>query len=148
MSDDQMFILLAEDDEDDRQFFKEAIERMNLNTLLEMVIDGVYLIEYLKNNPEKRPHLIFLDLNMPRKDGFECLKEIRNDLGLTEMPIAIYSTSNAPVDMEEAFRLGANIYIHKPSDFEMLKRIIAKVVSINWHYHNNGLNIKNFVLSI
>jgi CheY-like chemotaxis protein len=148
MSDDQMFILLAEDDEDDRQFFKEAIERMKLNTLLEMVTDGAYLIEYLKNNPEKRPHLIFLDLNMPRKDGFECIKEIRNNLGLAELPIAIYSTSNAPVDMEEAFRLGANIYIHKPSDFEMLKRIIAKVVSINWHYHNNGLNIKNFVLSI
>lgn len=143
-----MFILLAEDDEDDRQFFKEAIERMNLNTTLEMVTDGVYLIEYLKNNPEKRPHLIFLDLNMPRKDGFECLREIRGELGLTELPIAIYSTSNASVDMEEAFRLGANIYIRKPSDFTMLKNIIAKVVSINWHYHNNGLNIKNFVLSI
>lgn len=148
MSNEQMFILLAEDDEDDRQFFKEAIERMNLNTVLEMVNDGVYLIEYLKSNPEKRPHLIFLDLNMPRKDGFECLHEIRGELGLTELPIAIYSTSNASVDMEEAFRLGANIYIRKPSDFTMLKNIIAKVVSINWHYHNNGLNIKNFVLSI
>lgn len=143
-----MFILLAEDDEDDRQFFKEAIERMNLNTVLEMVTDGVFLIEYLKNNPEKRPHLIFLDLNMPRKDGFECLREIRGELGLSDLPIAIYSTSNASVDMEEAFRLGANIYIRKPSDFTMLKNIIAKVVSINWHYHNNGLNIKNFVLSI
>lgn len=148
MNDEQMFILLAEDDEDDRQFFREAIERMNLNTHLEMVTDGVFLIEYLKNNPEKKPHLIFLDLNMPRKDGFECLHEIRNVLGLTELPIAIYSTSNASVDMEEAFRLGANIYIRKPSDFEMLKKIIGKVVSINWHYHNNGLNIKNFVLSI
>jgi len=148
MSDEQMFILLAEDDEDDRQFFKEAIEKMNLNTVLEMVTDGVYLIEYLRDNPSKKPHLLFLDLNMPRKDGFECLKEIRNDLGMTDLPIAIYSTSNASVDMEEAFRLGANIYIRKPSDFEMLKKIIAKVVSINWHYHNNGLNIKNFVLSI
>ncbi|HLO91266.1 MAG TPA: response regulator [Lentimicrobium sp.] len=148
MNNDQMFILLAEDDEDDRQFFKEAIERMNLNTVLEMVTDGVFLIEYLKNNPEKRPHLIFLDLNMPRKDGFECLREIRGELGLSDLPIAIYSTSNASVDMEEAFRLGANIYIRKPSDFTMLKNIIAKVVSINWHYHNNGLNIKNFVLSI
>lgn len=121
---------------------------MNLNTVLEMVTDGVYLIEYLRDNPSKKPHLLFLDLNMPRKDGFECLKEIRNDLGMTDLPIAIYSTSNASVDMEEAFRLGANIYIRKPSDFEMLKKIIAKVVSINWHYHNNGLNIKNFVLSI
>jgi CheY-like chemotaxis protein len=148
MNDEQMFILLAEDDEDDRQFFREAIERMKLNTVLEMVTDGVYLIEYLKNKPEKRPHLLFLDLNMPRKDGFECLHEIRNVLGLKELPIAIYSTSNANVDMEEAFRLGANIYIRKPADFEMLKKIIAKVVSINWHYHNNGLNIKNFVLSI
>lgn len=148
MSDEQMFILLAEDDEDDRQFFKEAIEKMNLNTVLEMVTDGVYLIDYLRDNPSKKPHLLFLDLNMPRKDGFECLKEIRNDLGMTDLPIAIYSTSNASVDMEEAFRLGANIYIRKPSDFEMLKKIIAKVVSINWHYHNNGLNIKNFVLSI
>jgi CheY-like chemotaxis protein len=148
MNDEPMFILLAEDDEDDRQFFREAIERINLNTVLEVVSDGVYLIEYLKNNPEKHPHLLFLDLNMPRKDGFECLHEIRSELGLTDMPIAIYSTSNASMDMEEAFKLGANIYIRKPSDFNQLKQIISKVVAINWHYHNKGLNIRNFVLSI
>lgn len=148
MSNDQMFILLAEDDEDDRQFFREAIERMNLNTKLAMVNDGVYLIEYLKNNPNNMPHLLFLDLNMPRKDGFECLQDIRNGLGLKDLPIAIYSTSNASMDMEEAFRLGANIYIRKPSNFEMLNKIVTKVVAINWHYHNNGLNIKNFVLAI
>lgn len=143
-----MFILLAEDDEDDRQFFREAIERMKLNTKLVMVTDGVYLIDYLKNNPEHRPHLIFLDLNMPRKDGFECLHEIRGELGLNDLPIAIYSTSNASMDMEEAFKLGANIYIRKPSSFEMLNKIVTKVVAINWHYHNNGLNMKNFVLTI
>ena len=148
MNEEQMFILLAEDDEDDRQFFREAIEKMKFNTRLEMVTDGVFLIEYLQNNPEKRPHLIFLDLNMPRKNGFECIHEIRNVLDLKELPIAIYSTSNASVDMEEAFRLGANIYIRKPSDFEQLQKIITKVVTINWHYHNNGLNIKNFVLSV
>jgi CheY-like chemotaxis protein len=148
MADEPMFILLAEDDEDDRQFFKEAIERVKLNTVLEMVNDGVYLIEYLRKNPEKRPHLIFLDLNMPRKDGFECLHDIRNVLGLKDLPIAIYSTSNAAQDMEESFKRGANIYIRKPSDFDMLQKIIQKVVSINWHYHNNGLNLRNFVLSI
>lgn len=148
MNDEPMFILLAEDDEDDRQFFREAIERMKLNTILEMVTDGVFLIDYLKNNPEKRPHLLFLDLNMPRKGGFECLEEIRKDMNIQDLPIAIYSTSNASSDMEEAFRLGANIYIRKPSDFEQLKKIIAKVVTINWHYYNKGLNIKNFVLSI
>lgn len=143
-----MFILLAEDDEDDRQFFKESFERMKLNTRLVMVTDGVYLIDYLKNNPDDKPHLVFLDLNMPRKDGFECLYEIRHDLGLKDLPVAIYSTSNASIDMEEAFRLGANIYIRKPSSFDMLNKIIIKVVSINWHYHNNGLNIKNFVLAV
>lgn len=148
MNKESMFILLAEDDEDDRQFFREAIERMNLDTILQMVSDGVYLIDFLKNNPEKKPHLLFLDLHMPRKNGFECLHEIRNVLGLIDLPIAIYSTSNAATDMEEAFRLGANIYIQKPADFDHLKRIITKVVSINWHYHNNGLNFKNFVLSI
>lgn len=148
MRNDQMFILLAEDDEDDRQFFREAIERMNLSTKLTMVTDGVYLIDYLKNNPDYMPHLVFLDLNMPRKDGFECLREIRNVLGLKDLPIAIYSTSNASMDMEEAFRLGANIYIRKPSSFDMLNKIVTKVISINWHYHNNGLNIKNFVLAI
>lgn len=148
MNDEPMFILLAEDDEDDRQFFREAIERMKLNTILEMVTDGVFLIDYLKKNPEKRPHLLFLDLNMPRKGGFECLEEIRKDMNIQDLPIAIYSTSNASSDMEEAFRLGANIYIRKPSDFDQLKKIIAKVVTINWHYHNKGLNIKNFVLSI
>lgn len=148
MTEEPMFILLAEDDEDDRQFFKEAIERVHLNTVLEVVSDGAYLIEYLRKSPEKLPHLIFLDLNMPRIDGFECLHEIRDVLKLKDLPIAIYSTSNASRDIEEAFKLGANIYIRKPSDINHLNQIIIKVVSINWHYHNNGLNLNNFVLII
>lgn len=148
MAEEPMYILLAEDDEDDRQLFKEAIERAYPNTVLDMVFDGVYLIEHLRKSSEKKPHLTFIDLNMPRMNGFECLYEIRNVLQFKDMPIAIYSTSNASTDMEKAFKLGANIYIRKPTDFNQLNKIIAKVVSINWQYHNNGLNFNNFVLSI
>jgi len=74
------------------------------------------------------PHLLFLDLNMPRKNGFECLKEIRNNEKLKDIPIAIYSTSAAEKDIDETFNNGANIYIKKPNDFNLLEQVLFKVI--------------------
>jgi len=148
MTHDELFILLADDDEDDRLFFKDAIEELKVRTVVTTVNDGVQLMEYLNAPDVQLPHVVFLDLNMPRKDGMECLREIRADARLKELSIAIYSTSSSEEDIEETFVRGANIYIKKPNDFTALKKILSEVISLNWQYHTSGLNKENFLLSL
>ncbi|MEO6690910.1 MAG: response regulator [Saprospiraceae bacterium] len=148
MNHDALHILLADDDDDDRLFFKDAIEEIRVKTVITMVKDGVELMDYLIKPEIHLPNLLFLDLNMPRKNGMECLKEIRSNKKLKDLSIAIYSTSAMEKDIEETFIKGANIYIKKPSDFELLKTILAKVITINWQYHTSGLNKDNFLLNI
>jgi len=145
---DPLHIVLADDDDDDRLFFKDAIADVKVKTVVAMVNDGVELMDYL-NKPDLRlPNLVFLDLNMPRKSGMECLKEIRSNPKLKDLVIAIYSTSGLEKDIEETFVKGANIYIKKPSDFQVLKTLLDKVININWQYHTSNFNKENFILYV
>jgi len=145
---DSLYILLADDDEDDRLFFKDAIEAVKVKTKLEMVNDGQQLMDYLNREGSVLPHVIFLDLNMPRKSGMECLEEIRRDEKLKAIPIAIYSTSSSEKDIHNTLIKGANIYITKPNDFQKLKKVISHVISINWQYHTSEMNKENFLMVI
>ncbi|GAA3771369.1 response regulator [Flavobacterium ginsengiterrae] len=141
-------ILLADDDEDDRLFFKDAFEEIKIQTNVEFVHDGMQLMDYLLDSNNKLPDILFLDLNMPKKTGKECLIEIKKTEHLKNIIIAIYSTSSSEEDIEDTFIQGANIYIKKPSDFNTLKKIINEVVTVNWHYHTSGLNRDNFLLRL
>jgi len=143
-----MHILLADDDEDDRLFFTEAFEEIKINTVIKTVNDGVELMNHLNQEGNKIPHILFLDLNMPRKNGIDCLLEIKQLPHLQDMAIAIYSTSSSEKDIEETFIQGANVYIKKPSDFNTLKKILEDVITINWQYHTSGLNRDNFMFSL
>lgn len=148
MQKDTIYIILADDDEDDRNFFKDAFSEIKLNTELKMFKDGFELMTYLNNPDIVLPHILFLDLNMPRKNGIECLLEIKKLDYLKDMAVAIYSTSSSEIDIEETFVKGANIYIKKPNDFEALKKTLNVVTTLNWQYHTNSLNKENFLLSI
>lgn len=141
-------IVLADDDADDRHFFKEAIEEVKIKTLLFTVNDGVQLMQYLNKPDTNLPDVIFLDLNMPLKGGIECLTEIRKSKKLRNISIAIYSTSASEKDIEETFIKGANIYINKPTNMNQLKKILIEVIRINWQYHKSGLNKENFLLNL
>jgi CheY-like chemotaxis protein len=141
-------ILLADDDEIDRLFFKDAINELKIECNLIMVNDGVELMNFLTSDGVELPHLIFLDINMPKKNGMKALQEIRNNRKLKGLSVVMYSTSNANRDIEEAILNGANGYIIKPGDFEILKKIISKAISINWQNEGEGLNKKKFVLSV
>ena len=148
MSQNPLHILLADDDDDDRLSFKDAFEELKVKTVVTMVNDGVELMDFLHKPGIDLPHIVFLDLNMPRKSGMQCLKEIRSNNKLKDLSIAIYSTSGLEKDIEETFVKGANIYIKKPNDFELLKTMLAKVININWQYHTSGLNKENFILNV
>jgi len=140
--------MLADDDEDDRLFFKEAFEEVKIKYTISAFNDGEQLMEYLYEEGNPLPDIIFLDLNMPRKSGIDCLKEIRADERLKRISVAIYSTSSSEQDIEDTFVSGANVYIRKPNDFNMLKKILSDVVHINWQYITDGLNKDSFILSL
>ncbi|SDH33513.1 Response regulator receiver domain-containing protein [Flavobacterium omnivorum] len=148
MTTDFINICLADDDEDDRLFFKDAFDELKINTKVSTFNDGVELMDFLNHEDSVLPHVLFLDLNMPKKNGVECLLEIKKNERLNNIAIAIYSTSSSEEHIEETFINGANIYIKKPSDFENLKKILSEVVTINWQYHTSGLNKDNFLMRL
>ena len=146
MNKEYMHIILADDDEDDRLFFTDAFEEIKINTKVQTCNDGAELMDYLNNEEAILPEILFLDLNMPKKNGIECLHEIKSNPRLKGIAIAIYSTSSSEEHIEETFVNGANIYIKKPNDFNALKKVLSDVVTINWQYQTSGLNRDNFLL--
>ncbi|MDO7136115.1 response regulator [Algibacter lectus] len=143
-----MNIVLADDDEDDRLLFDEAISEIDVKTKLSLFNDGKALMDYLVLPDTILPEIVFLDLNMPIKNGMQCLKEIRANDKLKELCVAIYSTSSSEEDIENTFVNGANVYINKPNSFSALKKAIDKVLKINWQYHTSALNRDNFLLRL
>lgn len=148
MSNEPLRILLADDDEADRLLFKEALEELEINPVVHTVNNGIELMAHLAKQDVQLPHLIFLDLNMPRKNGLECLKEIRSKKNLKDISIAIYSTSDNEKDIEETFLNGANVYITKPNNFNLLKQLLFKAVAATHLYQGNTFNKENFFLKI
>ena len=141
-------ILLVDDDQDDRNIFSDALSELKIQTNLTLLEDGRDLVSYLEDPKNKRPDILFLDLNMPYKSGVECLVDIRKIEKFRDLSIAIYSTSTSEKDMEDTFINGANIYIKKPNDFAKLKKVLNDVVSINWQFHTSSLNKETFLLNI
>lgn len=123
-------ILLADDDLDDRQFFCKALEALTIPTKLTTVEDGEKLMTYLSENASQLPDVIFLDINMPRKNGIECLSEIKQNLQLKDLPVIMFSTSKSNDKIGMVFKKGADVYIHKPSDFSQLKQVIFHALPI------------------
>lgn len=131
-------IFYADDDEDDLLFFTDAVESVakNINQLIHLHIhkNGENLLDSIKDvNPKNG--VVFLDINMPRKSGFEFLKEIRNDSGIKQFPVIIYSTSSNKSDIDKSPNLGANFFATKPHNFNDLIMMINTVLNIKWKNH-------------
>lgn len=148
MNNEEFLILLADDDEGDRILFTEAFSEIKFKTVVRTVNDGIQLMDWLNNEGIPLPHFLFLDLNMPRKNGLECLMEIRSNERLKDIFVAIYSTSNNEKDMEDTFFYGANVYITKPNNFNTLKEILYKALAATLIYQGNTFNRSNFLLRI
>jgi CheY-like chemotaxis protein len=127
----ELNILMADDDADDRMFFSDAVSSLPLKINLTMVKDGAKLMDRLSDTDVVLPDILFLDLNMPFKNGFQCLTEIRGDRRLKEVFVIIYSTTSNPKEVDETFNQGANLFVHKPNTFSELKRILAKVFELD-----------------
>ncbi|MBP0903689.1 response regulator [Mariniflexile gromovii] len=148
MNDTIFNIILADDDEDDRMLFSEALEEISIQTTLSLFKHGQELLDYLFQPNVKLPNLIFLDINMPILNGIQCLTEIRNNSLFKDVFIAMYSTSSSEKDIEDSFQNGASVYINKPSCFNKLCEIVEKTLKVNWHEHTSNLNKDTFLLRI
>ncbi len=133
----QTVILVADDDEDDRLLMEEALEENDLGDFY-FVEDGEELMDFLYHrgpyryaDSSPRPSLILLDLNMPRKDGREALKEIKENPELKKIPVVVLTTSKAEEDIFRTYDLGVNSFIAKPVTFESMVAII-KMLDHYW----------------
>ncbi len=134
---EEICILIAEDDADDRFLLQAAFEENGFDDNLQFVENGLEVIRYLKDcldlppSEIRFPRFVLLDLNMPKKDGREVLREIKQDPRMQQIPVVILSTTNNEQEMRRCYELGANSYITKPNSFEALVRTVA-ALRIYW----------------
>jgi CheY-like chemotaxis protein len=137
-------ILLAEDDKDDRFFFEEALRGISISTEINTVNDGDQLMDYLAKTSVNIPDMLFLDISMPRKNGFECLSEIKENIIFSSIYVIMFSTLY-PRDViyesdiiKRLYNMGAQDYIRKPSDFSKFKDVIQLAIS-------RAIKVKNHI---
>lgn len=126
----QLHLLLADDDEDDRAFFQDALKKIAVSVELTTVEDGEELMQWLTQKKQTLPDLLFLDLNMPRKNGLQCLLQIKQHPDLQSLPVIILSTTSNPEEVEKLYKNGAQYYIQKPGSFKQLTQILEKVIRL------------------
>jgi CheY-like chemotaxis protein len=143
----QIFVLLADDDIDDCHLFADALGELKLPVSLDFAVNGVDLMRRL-NNESKLPDLLFLDLNMPLKNGMECLKEIKIDKSLNKIPIIIFSTSAQKDIVDIAYRRGADMFVKKPDSFSKLREILGKIFNIRWQKPGPTVSKEDFLIDI
>jgi CheY-like chemotaxis protein len=130
-------ILMADDDDDDFLLTKKALAESKLANKLVRVEDGEELLEYLRAEGKyegvetERPGMILLDLNMPRKDGRETLKELKADPMLRDIPVVVFTTSKTDEDVVRSYQLGSNSFISKPVTFEKLVKVVS-ALGVYW----------------
>jgi CheY-like chemotaxis protein len=144
----QLNILLADDDIDDCVFFKEALSELLISTNITAVHDGEKLMKLLTSITNVLPHILFLDLNMPRKNGFECLTEIKENEKLKNLPVAIFSTSYEQEVVNSLYKNGAQYFIRKPAEFSQFKKIILHTLTLIMQKNISQPKKENFVLTV
>ncbi len=141
-------IFLADDDADDRQLFEEALQEISSDVELVMANDGQELMNILDKTTPPPPHMIFLDLNMPLKNGFECLSEIKKDKKLKDIPVIIFSTSCQKEAIDNVYNRGADYYICKPDNFQKLKQVLKTMFTMNINSIATRPTRENFLISV
>jgi len=126
-------ILMADDDEDDRLLTAEALKRCGLEGEISFFADGAELMDFLRGDTRGapavggRPEIILLDINMPKKNGWDVLDELKSDSRLSPIPVILMTTSSSEQDVVRSYRMGASSFITKPRHFQDLVRVVGEI---------------------
>lgn len=123
-------IVFAEDDEDDQFYFREAFHEIDKEIQVRFVSNGNDLMQLLKNF---LPDLVFLDLEMPYKNGLQCLVELRNNPSLNNLPVIVLSSTMRPANIQTAYEMGANLFLHKASRYSEYSNCLKQILSMDWN---------------
>jgi CheY-like chemotaxis protein len=141
----QKHILLADDDMDDCLLFANVLEELLLPVKLTLIHDGEELTQLLYES-QQMPDIVFLDLNMPRKNGLACLAEIKKSEKLRQLPVVIFSTSYEVEVINRLYSIGAQFYIRKPNDFSQLRTVVEHALTLSTNIPNSQPSFDEFVL--
>ena len=122
-------ILLVDDDSDDQMIFIDAIKEIDHSIQCHVVGNGLEALLSLRTKSPS-PDIIFLDLNMPKMNGYECLEEIKKEKHLKEIPVVIYTTSKLEAEKERTLQMGAKHFLIKPSDFSLLIKELSRILNL------------------
>jgi CheY-like chemotaxis protein len=125
-------LLIIDDDVEDQEIFIEALHEVDPSVACDSVVSGEDAFNFLEANRSRLPELIFLDMNMPKLNGKQVLKEIKKSEVFSRIPVIMYSTSFAPRDIEEIRQLGAVYHLFKPSKFDDLCNSLKHLISVDW----------------
>lgn len=125
-------LLLIDDDEDDHEFFLEAVREIDSSIKCRCLLDGETALKMLMGNASELPDLIILDTNMPKLDGRQILVELKNDTNLKNIPVVMYSTFFSDRDNDELAKLGAVHYLAKPSKFGDFRESLSEILATKW----------------
>ncbi|MDB5200622.1 MAG: response regulator receiver protein [Ferruginibacter sp.] len=142
-----LHIMLVDDDAEDREIFEEAIREVNPEIRLSTISSCEDVIDELMK-PAKKPDLVILDLNMPKKNGFECLEELREIDELAAVPVMVYSTTANAEQVTRAYEKKANMYLQKPSSFEGIKALITMILALDPEHYIPQAPQNNFLVQI
>jgi len=141
----EVHVLLADDDIDDSYIFTSAVRQSKLPIQLSIAENGQKLLSYLNSNP--LPDIIFLDINMPFKNGIECLTAIRANDKFKKIAVVMYSTTDNRPNVDACYNSGANLYVVKPNSFEEVDRMVKKICSKEWVSHASTPPKEQFIAS-
>ena len=124
-------VVFAEDDEDDQLYFKEVFREINADIQIVFVRDGNQLLQLLQNF---LPDIVFLDLEMPYKNGLECLVQLRAEAPYADLPIVVFSSTMRPANIQTAYEMGAHLFLHKSSKYSEYSDCLKKILSMDWDH--------------
>jgi len=139
-----LHVLFVDDDSDESYLFNEALEHSGLNIRLSKANDGNHLLSYLHSEPT--PDMVFMDINMPYKDGLEALSEIRSNSKFANLPLVIYSTSKNEESIEACYQKGADLFVVKPQNFDGMVSVVKRVCTVDWKNYKKPSR-EEFVIS-
>ena len=138
-------VILVDDDQDDCMLFEDAMNDIGMLSQLKVANDGEKLFQILSSQSPCFPDLIFLDLNMPKMNGYECISKLRNSALIKCIPIVVFSTTNQVEMIDWVYYNGANLFVNKPNSYFKLKETIRNVVNINFKEESFKNSRKHFI---